>query len=154
MKALNSPSEKAKLSIDATYNRLIKICYKTHKSTFPLTKRHHNIVGCVKSSISIENQNNSASVSLAGYLFQINSFSQLLTKILNSKTMNNISEYVAQTAQLIDLPINPEYREAVISNLEQIAAIAQLITEFPLSDKIEIAPVFNPDWKTDSTPNL
>ncbi|MFY7804950.1 MAG: DUF4089 domain-containing protein [Limnoraphis robusta] len=68
--------------------------------------------------------------------------------------MNNISEYVAQTAQLINLPINPEYREGVISNFERIAAIAQLITEFPLSDKIEIAPVFNPDWKTDSTPNL
>lgn len=65
--------------------------------------------------------------------------------------MNNISEYVAQTAKLIDLPIDPEYREGVISNLERIAAIAKLITEFPLNDKIEIAPVFDPSFEPENT---
>ncbi|EAW34653.1 DUF4089 domain-containing protein [Lyngbya sp. PCC 8106] len=60
--------------------------------------------------------------------------------------MNNIAEYVDQTAKLIDLPIDPEYREGVISNLEKIAVLAQLITEFPLTYEIEIAPVFDPSF--------
>lgn len=68
--------------------------------------------------------------------------------------MSNISEYVDQTAKLIDLPIDPEYREGVISNLEQIAAIAKLITEFPLTDEIEIAPVFDPGFEPKDAQNL
>lgn len=67
--------------------------------------------------------------------------------------MDNLSEYVDQTAQLIKLPLNPEYREGVISNLEQIAVLAQLLTEFPLSDTIEIAPIFNPSFNLEATPN-
>ncbi|ERT06242.1 hypothetical protein M595_3836 [Lyngbya aestuarii BL J] len=65
--------------------------------------------------------------------------------------MNNISEYVHQTANLIDLPINPEYHEGVIYNLEKIAELAKLITEFPLDDKIEIAPVFDPSFEPEAT---
>ena len=56
--------------------------------------------------------------------------------------MKNIEKYVEYAAELIDLPINPEYRPGVIANLEQIAAIAKLVGEFPLTDEIEIAPIF------------
>lgn len=56
--------------------------------------------------------------------------------------MKNIEKYVDDAAELINLPIDPEYRPGVIANLEQIAAIAQLVIEFPLTDEIEIAPIF------------
>jgi hypothetical protein len=56
----------------------------------------------------------------------------------------NIAEYVEQTAQLIDLPIAPEYRLNVVENFAKIAAIAILVIEFPLPEDIEFAPVFEP----------
>ena len=54
------------------------------------------------------------------------------------------TEYVEQMAKLIDLPIKPEYLPGVGENFERIAAIAQIVTEFPLPDTIEAAPVFEP----------
>lgn len=59
--------------------------------------------------------------------------------------MNNIPEYVEQAAQLINLPIPPEYQAGVIANFERIATITELVTEFPLPDDLENAPVFNPE---------
>ncbi|PZV08812.1 MAG: DUF4089 domain-containing protein [Leptolyngbya sp.] len=56
----------------------------------------------------------------------------------------DLSSFVDQAALLIGLPIPAEYRQAVIDNFERIAAIAQIVTEFPLPDDIEIAPVFEP----------
>jgi hypothetical protein len=56
----------------------------------------------------------------------------------------DLSTFVDQSARLIGLPIPAEYRQAVIDNFERIAAIAQLVTEFPLPEDIEIAPVFEP----------
>jgi hypothetical protein len=58
--------------------------------------------------------------------------------------MVNIEEYVDRTSELINLPINPEHRPAVVVNFERIAEIAQLVTEFPLPPEIEAAPVFQP----------
>jgi len=58
--------------------------------------------------------------------------------------MINIEEYVDRTSELINLPINPEHRPAVVVNFERIAEIAQLVTEFPLPPEIEAAPVFQP----------
>ena len=60
--------------------------------------------------------------------------------------MNNeeIAEYVDRMAKLIDLPIPPEYRPGVVANMERIAEIAKLVTEFPLPEEIELAPVFEP----------
>lgn len=60
--------------------------------------------------------------------------------------MNNeeIAEYVEIMAKLIDLPIPPEYRPGVVANMERIAEIAKLVTEFPLPEEIELAPVFEP----------
>ncbi|MDF0554533.1 DUF4089 domain-containing protein [Kamptonema sp. UHCC 0994] len=58
--------------------------------------------------------------------------------------MNNIEEYVDRTAELIQLPLNPEHRPGVIANFERITAIAQIVTEFSLPEEIESAPVFEP----------
>ncbi len=59
-------------------------------------------------------------------------------------TNDQIAEYVEQTAKLIDLPIAPDYRPGIVKNFVAISAIAQLITEFPLAEDIEAAPVFEP----------
>lgn len=52
--------------------------------------------------------------------------------------------YVEQAALLMDLPIIPDYQEGVVQNLERIAPIAQLISEFPLPEDLEAVPVFEP----------
>ena len=56
----------------------------------------------------------------------------------------NIAKYVEQTAQLIDLPLAPEYQLSVVENFAKIAAIATLVLEFPLPEYIELATVFEP----------
>ncbi|MEB3882309.1 DUF4089 domain-containing protein [Lyngbya sp. CCY1209] len=56
----------------------------------------------------------------------------------------HIPEYVDRAAELIDLPLDPEHRPGVIENMEKIAEIAKLVTEFPLPDTIEPAPIFDP----------
>jgi hypothetical protein len=56
----------------------------------------------------------------------------------------NFDQYVEQTAQLLDLPVAPEYRESVVENFAKIAAIANLVIDFPLPENIEPAPVFEP----------
>jgi hypothetical protein len=58
--------------------------------------------------------------------------------------MNSITQYVDAAAELLNLPIDPEYRPGVIANLELIAEIARLVTEFPLAEEVEPAPVFHP----------
>ena len=47
-------------------------------------------------------------------------------------------------AQMVGLPIEPQYREAVIVNFERAAQIASLALAEPLSDDLEAAPVFRP----------
>lgn len=61
-----------------------------------------------------------------------------------SDTEIDYGAYVEQAAQLIELPIPTEYRQGTIENFERIAAIAQLVMEFPLPVDTEIAPVFEP----------
>ncbi len=56
----------------------------------------------------------------------------------------NFDQYVEQTAQLLDLPVAPEYRESVVENFAKISAIANLVMDFPLPENIEPAPVFEP----------
>ena len=51
---------------------------------------------------------------------------------------------VDQMAALVGLPLQPAHRPGVIENFVRIRAIAQLVTEFPLPEEIEIAPVFEP----------
>lgn len=54
------------------------------------------------------------------------------------------AEYVDTISQLVNLPINPEHRPGVVENFERIMAIAKLVTEFPLPEDLEAAPIFEP----------
>jgi Asp-tRNA(Asn)/Glu-tRNA(Gln) amidotransferase C subunit len=56
----------------------------------------------------------------------------------------NVGEYVDQVALLLDLQLRDEYRDGVVANFERIMAIANLVNEFPLTEEIETAPVFEP----------
>jgi hypothetical protein len=60
------------------------------------------------------------------------------------KKNNTIAEYVEQMSELLDLQIAPEQCPSVINNFSTIAAIAKLVTEFPLPSEIEAATVFEP----------
>ncbi|MEB3338273.1 MAG: DUF4089 domain-containing protein [Leptolyngbyaceae bacterium] len=46
--------------------------------------------------------------------------------------------------ELLGLPLSPEYQPGVVENFTKLAAIADLIMDFPLPEDIEIAPVFQP----------
>lgn len=52
------------------------------------------------------------------------------------------SAYLDQTAGLVGLEVDDAFRPGVIENLERLAAVARLVTEFPLPDDLEAAPVF------------
>ncbi len=56
----------------------------------------------------------------------------------------NSAAYIEQMSEILDLPIDPEYRPGVVKNFASICAIATLVTEFPLPEEIEAAPVFQP----------
>ena len=56
--------------------------------------------------------------------------------------MKNIEKYVELTAELINLPLQLEHLSGVVENLERIAAIAKLVTDFPIPPEIEPAPKF------------
>jgi hypothetical protein len=51
---------------------------------------------------------------------------------------------VDAAAQVIDLPIDPQYRDAVIANFERARQIASLALAGALPDELESAPVFRP----------
>ncbi len=57
----------------------------------------------------------------------------------------NVPEYVNQAAAIVGLPIPDDYHAGVVENFERIAAIAQLVLDFPLPDDTEVAPVFDPE---------
>lgn len=54
------------------------------------------------------------------------------------------AEYVEQMARVLDWPLQPEHRAGVVENFARIQAVAKLVTEFPLPEEIEVAPVFEP----------
>ena len=56
----------------------------------------------------------------------------------------NPAMLVDQMAALVGLSLQPDHRPGVIENFVRITAIAQLVTEFPLLEEIEIASVFEP----------
>lgn len=51
---------------------------------------------------------------------------------------------VEQLAALVGLSIAPADRLAVAQQLSGLLTVARLVTEFPLPDEIETAPVFRP----------
>jgi hypothetical protein len=61
-----------------------------------------------------------------------------------SENNTDFVNYVKQAAQLLDLPVAPEYLPGVVDNFTKMAAIAVLVTEFNLSQEIEAAPIFEP----------
>ncbi len=56
----------------------------------------------------------------------------------------DVDTYVDQMSLLLNLQLTDEYRNGVLANFEKIQAIAQVINEFPLPEKIEAAQVFEP----------
>jgi hypothetical protein len=56
----------------------------------------------------------------------------------------DIAIVVEHLAVLVNVPLAPEHRPGVVENFSRIVAIAQLVTEFPLPEDVEVAPVFQP----------
>ncbi|MEH2195605.1 MAG: DUF4089 domain-containing protein [Nostoc sp.] len=56
----------------------------------------------------------------------------------------DVGEYVDLMALLLDLQLRDEYRDGVVANFERIMAIANLVNEFPLTEEVEVAPIFEP----------
>jgi hypothetical protein len=52
--------------------------------------------------------------------------------------------HVDHMAEILDLSIDPAWRPTVVATLAATAKVAALVTEFPLDDHIEPAPVFEP----------
>jgi len=61
-----------------------------------------------------------------------------------SEQQIEVKVYVEQMAKLLNLPIPEECEQGVIDNFLRMQAIAALVTEFPLPDDIETAPIFQP----------
>lgn len=61
-----------------------------------------------------------------------------------SEQQVEVKVYIEQMAKLLDLPIPEECEQGVIDNFIRMQTIAALVTEFPLSDEMETAPIFQP----------
>lgn len=55
-----------------------------------------------------------------------------------------ITEYVKQSAMLMELSIKYQDLSGIVVNFATIAAIATQVMEFPLPEDLEIAPEFEP----------
>ena len=51
---------------------------------------------------------------------------------------------IDRLAAILGLTIDPASREAVREHVASMLAVARLVTEFPLPDDVEPAPVFRP----------
>lgn len=58
--------------------------------------------------------------------------------------MDDIDAFIDRTAALLGLPLDPAHKPGVAANLARTAAIAKLVTEFPLPDDVEPGPVWRP----------
>lgn len=52
--------------------------------------------------------------------------------------------HVDHMATVLAILIDPAWRPTVVTTLAATARIAALVTEFPLDDRVEPAPVFEP----------
>jgi Protein of unknown function (DUF4089) len=77
---------------------------------------------------------------------QIRSGSKVPRKLgasAKAKTASDpLDHLIAAAAHALDLEIDPAWRSTVRANLHVIFSHASLVTEFPLPDDIEPAPVF------------
>jgi Protein of unknown function (DUF4089) len=55
---------------------------------------------------------------------------------------DSLDDYIAATARLLDLTIDPAWQPAVRANLELTLRLAAVVAEFPLPDEVDAAPVF------------
>ncbi len=53
-----------------------------------------------------------------------------------------LDEFIATSADVLDLPVDPAWHAAIRFNLEVTFRLAALVAEFPLPDDAEPAPVF------------
>ena len=58
--------------------------------------------------------------------------------------MQNPIEYELAAAAMIELPIDDQYRDAVHNDFLRACQMAAFLLEFPLDQKIQAAPVFQP----------
>lgn len=61
-----------------------------------------------------------------------------------SEIQEDLTAYVEQMAELLNLEISSEYLPGVVENFAAIAKIASLVTEFELPATTEAAPTFEP----------
>jgi hypothetical protein len=54
----------------------------------------------------------------------------------------DLDAFIGATARALDLPLDPAWKPAVRDNLKVIFAHAAKVSEFPLPDEAEPAPVF------------
>jgi deoxyribose-phosphate aldolase len=54
----------------------------------------------------------------------------------------SLDDYIAAATRVLAVPIEPAWQPAVRANLELTLRLAALVTEFPLPDEAEPAPVF------------
>ncbi len=59
-------------------------------------------------------------------------------------TGSALETYVDEAARVIGLPIAPEHRPGVIQFTGVLLGAAAMVMEFPLSEDVEAAPVFEP----------
>jgi len=57
-------------------------------------------------------------------------------------TQEEFDAFIDACARVLDLPIDPAWKQAVGANLSVIFAHAHRLAEFPLPDEAEPAPVF------------
>ena len=55
-----------------------------------------------------------------------------------------LARYVDETAPLLGLRISSDSRPLVLVHLARLWSLAPLVTDFPLPDDLEAAPVFRP----------
>ena len=55
-----------------------------------------------------------------------------------------IEDYVTQAAALLGIDILPEHLPGVIRNFALLTEQAALFMDFPLDDRVEMAPTFRP----------
>jgi hypothetical protein len=54
----------------------------------------------------------------------------------------SLDDYIAATARVLDLPVDPAWLPSVRANLELTLRLAAVVAEFPLPDEADAAPVF------------
>jgi hypothetical protein len=55
---------------------------------------------------------------------------------------DQLDEFIAAAARALEIPLNPEWRTAVKSNLDVTLKHAAVVAEFDLPDDAEPAPIF------------